>query len=113
MAATHFGLDSLTAVVDVNDLQSDGSTSQIMSFDHAGAWSGFGWDVIEVDGHSIPALLAAIEAERSGRPRCILARTVKGKGISFMEGVAEWHHGRLTETQFADAHGELHGQEER
>lgn len=113
MAATHFGLESITAFVDVNDLQSDGSTSEIMSFDHAAAWTGFGWDVTEVDGHSIPDLRAAIAAERSGRPRCILARTVKGKGISFMEGVAEWHHGRLTETQFADAHGELHGGEQR
>jgi transketolase len=107
MAATHFGLDTITAFVDVNDLQSDGSTSEIMSFDHAAAWAGFGWDVIEVDGHSIPALQAAIRAARSGRPRCILARTVKGKGISFMEGVAEWHHGRLTEPQFAEAQDEL------
>ena len=110
MAAAHFALDSLTVVVDVNDLQSDGSTSQVMSFNHQAAWSGFGWDVVDVDGHSIPALLDAVSAPRSGRPRCVLARTVKGKGISFMENVAEWHHGRLTETLFVEAHGQLHGE---
>lgn len=109
MAATHFGLDSVTVVIDVNDLQSDGSTSEIMSFDHAAAWRGFGWDVAEIDGHSIPALRAAMEAAPTGRPRCILARTVKGKGISFMEGVASWHHGRLTEPQYREAHDELRG----
>jgi transketolase len=113
MAATHFGLDAITAFVDVNELQSDGLTTEIMSFDHAAAWTGFGWDVIEVDGHSIPAIQAAIAAERTGRPRCILARTVKGKGISFMERVAEWHHGRLTEPQYADAHHQLTEYERR
>lgn len=107
MSATHFGLDGLTVVVDVNDLQSDGSTSQIMAFDHAAAWSGFGWDVLEVDGHSIEALMAALALPRDGRPRCLLAKTVKGKGISFMEGVAEWHHGRLTESQYDEAHAAL------
>ncbi len=113
MAATHFGLGSITAVIDVNDLQSDGATSDIMSFDHAAGWAGFGWEVIEVDGHSIPALQAAIAQKPSGRPRCILARTVKGKGISFMEAVPEWHHGRLTEPQYAEAHDELRGGEPR
>lgn len=109
MSAAHFGLERLVAIVDVNDLQSDGATSQIMSFDHAAAWRGFGWDVREVDGHDIAALQQALRVAGDGRPRCVLARTVKGKGVSFMEGVAEWHHGRLTPDQFDTATDELGG----
>ena len=107
MSAAHFGLEHLVAVVDVNDLQSDGATSQVMSFDHGPAWRGFGWDVHEVDGHDLTALQEALRAEGDGRPRCLLARTVKGKGVSFMEGVAEWHHGRLTPDQYDTATDEL------
>ena len=85
MAATHFGLGSITAVVDVNDLQSDGSTSEIMSFDHAAAWRGFGWDVVEVDGHSIPALQAAL-AGRSDR----VARAASSRARSRARGSRSW-----------------------
>lgn len=103
MSAAHFQLGHLTAIVDVNDLQSDGPTSEIMSSHHRAIWAGFGWDVVELDGHSIPDLRAALQAPTTKNPRCILAHTIKGKGISFMEGVAEWHHGRLTQTQFETA----------
>src|SRR5664280_918878 len=96
MSAAHFRLGRLTAIVDVNDLQSDGSTSEIMSCQLSNIWAGFGWDVIEVDGHSIPEVTAALDRPANSQPRCILAHTTKGKGISFMEGVPEWHHGRLT-----------------
>jgi transketolase len=107
MSAAHFGLGSLTAIVDVNDLQSDGLTSEIMSSDHKAIWSGFGWDAIEVDGHSIPALRQALTGRPGSRPRCILAQTTKGKGVSFMEGVSEWHHGRLTQEQYETVSDEL------
>ena len=103
MSAAHFGLGNLVAIVDVNDLQSDGPTSDIMSFNHAAAWSGFGWDVVEVDGHDVTALRETLSREAGDRPRCVLARTVKGKGVSFMENAAEWHHGRLTEAQYDTA----------
>lgn len=103
MSAAHFRLDNLVAIVDVNDLQSDGPTSDIMSFDHRSAWSAFGWDVVEVDGHDVAALREVLSREPEGRPRCVLARTVKGKGVSFMENVAAWHHGRMTEAQLETA----------
>lgn len=106
MSAAHFGLGNLVAIVDVNDLQSDGPTSDIMSFNHAAAWSGFGWDVVEVDGHDVTALRETLSREVGDRPRCVLARTVKGKGVSFMENVAEWHHGRMTEAQYDTARAE-------
>ena len=107
MSAAHFQLGRLTAIVDVNDLQSDGSTSEVMSCQLSNIWAGFGWDVIEVDGHSIPELRAALDRPANSQPRCILAHTTKGKGISFMEGVPEWHHGRLTATQFETASQEV------
>src|SRR5664280_3243060 len=103
MSAVHFGLSRLTALVDVNDLQSDGLTSEVMACDHPAIWAGFGWDVIELNGHSVSELRACFARPTSSQPRCILAHTTKGKGISFMEGVSEWHHGRLTDEQFATA----------
>lgn len=108
MSAAHFGLRHLTAIVDVNDLQSDGPTSEIMSCHHLAIWAGFGWDVVEVDGHSISELRAALSRPLGSHPRCILAHTIKGKGVSFMEGVSEWHHGRLTEAQFETASQEMY-----
>jgi transketolase len=108
MSAAHYGLGRLTAIVDVNDLQSDGLTSEVMSCDLHAIWAGFGWDVIELDGHSISELRAAFARPTSSLPRCFLAHTIKGKGISFMEGVPEWHHGRLTDAQFTTASLEVH-----
>lgn len=108
MSAAHYGLGHLTAIVDVNDLQSDGLTSEVMACDHPAIWAGFGWDVIELDGHSVSELRACFARPTSSQPRCILAHTTKGKGISFMEGVSEWHHGRLTDEQFAIASLEVH-----
>lgn len=107
MSAAHYGLGHLTAIVDVNDLQSDGTTSEVMACDHHAIWAGLGWDVIELDGHSMPELRACLARPVGTRPRCILAHTTKGKGISFMEDVPEWHHGRLTDEQFAIASREL------
>jgi transketolase len=107
-SAAHYQLGSLTAIVDVNDLQSDGLTSQVMSGDLHAIWRGFGWDVVELDGHSISELRAAFALPMNSVPRCILAHTIKGKGISFMEGVPEWHYGRMTDSQFATAALEVH-----
>jgi transketolase len=108
MSAAHFGLDNVVAMIDVNNLQSDGPTTEVMSCDLAAAWRGFGWAVDEVDGHSLSQLREAITSQPDGsRPRCILAHTRKGKGVSFMEGVAEWHHGLLTSEQYQTASTEL------
>jgi len=93
MAAAHYKLDTLTAIVDYNHLQIDGPIEKVMSpapiYDKFAA---FGWDVVSVDGHSIPDLLKAMKAPRvPGKPLAIIAETVKGKGVSFMEGQASWH----------------------
>lgn len=93
MAARHYKLDNLTAIVDHNHLQIDGAIDKIMSPEPLGdKWKAFGWDVVEVDGHDIPELLRVFKAPAvPGKPRVIVAETVKGKGVSFMEGVAGWH----------------------
>lgn len=105
MSASQFGLDNIVAVVDNNGFQSDGSTEDIItSTTLAEKWRGFGWFVREVDGHDVRALLEALMSERTdGVPMCIVAKTVKGKGIDFMENNNEWHHNRLTQASYEKA----------
>ncbi|WP_052090867.1 transketolase [Desulfosporosinus sp. HMP52] len=94
MAAAHYKLDNLTAILDYNGLQIDGKTDSVMcSAPLVQKWQAFCWHVIEVDGHDIDALLAAFtEAKQvKGKPTMIIAKTVKGKGVSFMEDQAGWH----------------------
>ena len=95
MAAHHFRVDNLTAILDYNRVQLDGPVSEIMEVEPvADKWCAFGWEVIDCpDGHSIPQLLQAFERARAvaGRPAIIIAHTVKGKGVSFMEHQAAWH----------------------
>ncbi len=94
MASAHYNLDNVTAVIDFNGLQIDGTTDSVMcSSPLAEKWRAFCWHVIEVDGHDVDALIAAFaEAkEVEGKPSMIIAKTVKGKGVSFMENVAGWH----------------------
>ena len=94
MASAHYKLDNVTAVLDFNGLQIDGSTDSVMcSAPLTEKWRAFCWHVIEVDGHDVDALLEAFaEAKRvKGKPSIIIAKTVKGKGVSFMENQAGWH----------------------
>jgi transketolase len=94
MAAAHFKADNLVAVVDNNGIQLDGWNRDIMGLEPLPAkWRAFNWEVLEVDGHSIPELLQAFDRARavSGRPVVIIARTVKGKGVSFMENNPDFH----------------------
>jgi transketolase len=109
MSAAQFGLDNLTAVVDYNKLQSDGDSRQIMDLaDLAGKFNSFSWDVKEIDGHDIAKVVSAFEAPRIvGRARVLVAHTIKGKGISFMENNNEWHHNRLTKANYELALAEL------
>lgn len=102
MSAPQLGLDNLVAVVDYNKLQSDGSSEKIIDLgDLAFKFKCFGWDVHETDGHSIPELVEAFEAPHSpGAPKMIVANTVKGKGVSFMENNNDWHHNRLTKANY-------------
>jgi transketolase len=94
MAAAKYRLGNLTAIVDRNGLQNDGLCSDIMPTEPLDKkWEAFGWTVIEIDGHDIGAILDAFARRRQvkDRPVCIIANTVKGKGVAFMEHVCEWH----------------------
>lgn len=107
MAASHYKLDNLIAVIDKNQLQYDGETEAVMDMDPmAEKWRAFGWDVIQVDGHDVKALYDAFQQERE-KPLAVIADTIKGKGVSFMEGNALWHNNRLTERQYQQALDEL------
>lgn len=97
MAAAHYKLDHVTAVLDRNHYQIDGNTEEIMSLEPlAEKWKAFGWQVYEIDGHDIYQLIAAFETARkvTGRPQMIIANTIKGKGVSFMECDACGYHGK-------------------
>jgi transketolase len=98
MSASKFKLDNLVAIVDWNGLQG-GVTLEVMpSLEPFGAkWKDFGWHVIDIPGHDLAAILAALKEARSikGQPTIIIARTIKGKGISFMENQADWHGKKL------------------
>ena len=88
MFASHSRLSGLVAVVDVNGLQGLGTTAEVLGLEpFAGKWRSFGWETIEVDGHDGAALRSALDVvpEPGAAPRCVLARTVKGRGVSFME----------------------------
>lgn len=94
MSAAQFKVDNLAAIVDNNGLQLDGWTRDIMNLNPFPAkWQAFGWQVIEVDGHSIPQLLQAFDKAKKvkGQPVVILAHTIKGKGVSFMENNNNFH----------------------
>jgi transketolase len=102
MFAAHHGLTGVRAIVDVNGLQALGHTCDVIRIDHGALWRGFGWDVVEVDGHDRPALHSALSAP-AARPQVALARTVMGKGVPFMEDQLEWHYRNLTPELAAEA----------
>jgi len=94
MAAPHYKLDNLMAIVDSNRFQIDGACVDVMNMQPMGKkWESFGWHVIEVDGHDISQLLATFGQAKlvKGQPTCIVAHTVKGKGVSFMENNPDFH----------------------
>lgn len=110
MAAAHYRLDNLVAIVDRNGIQEDGPTEEIMALEpFAAKWEAFGWSVRDVDGHDIGALLNAMGTLPAvdSRPTVIIARTVKGKGLSLSENTHAWHYGKLTADQKATALAEL------
>ena len=109
MAAAHYKLDNLTAIVDCNTLQITGRTRDVMSNEPlAEKFAAFGWAVRTVDGHDYAALTAALSAPLEvGKPSAVIARTIKGRGISFMEDVGKWHHGVPSDDEYARAIAEL------
>jgi len=110
MTAAHFGLDNVCAIVDNNGVQLDGTTAEIMGVEPLGEkFRAFGWHVIDCDGHDLEALLAAFrEAEATkGKPTVIVAKTVKGKGVSFMENQCGWHGKAPNKDELAAALAEI------
>jgi transketolase len=110
MFASFHRMDNLVAIVDYNRIQLDGFVKDILDLEPlADKWRGFGWHVIEVDGHSIPALQKVFaEAETTkGKPTCVLAHTIKGKGVSFMENNPKFHGMAPSPEEFALAMKEL------
>ena len=107
MSAAHHRLANLCAVIDYNKLQSDASNDAIMRLEPLAAkWSAFGWAVQEVDGHDIPAILSALRtaAVTDGCPSVIIAHTIKGKGVPYMENVPTWHGSvKMTRAQTEEA----------
>jgi transketolase len=94
MTSAHYKIDNLCAILDYNNLQIDGKVSDVKEIAPLRAkWDAFGWHTIEIDGHDFAKIFAALDEARAtnGKPTMIIAHTVKGKGVSFMEGQCEWH----------------------
>ena len=108
MVAGHRKLGHLTLIIDRNRLQQGAGTEETSGLDPLDLkYAAFGWEVVMVDGHDIAALLAVLGAAPGTKPRCVIANTTKGKGVSFMENIAKWHHGVPNDAQFAQAMQEL------
>ena len=110
MSAAKYELDNLCGIVDVNGLQIDGATKDVMPSEPLDKkWEAFGWNVIKADGHDFESLEKAFNeaAACKGKPSVILAKTVKGKGVSFMENNAGWHGKAPNAEQFEQAKAEL------
>jgi len=108
MSAAHYKLDNLIAIVDRNRVSLDGPTREIMPLEPLDEkWEKFGWHVQNVDGHKIKEIVASVESHQKGKPNVILAHTVKGKGVSFMEGRFTWHSRVATPEEETQALKEL------
>ncbi len=109
-AAVHHKLDNMTVIVDLNGLQIDGPVEKVMGLGNLkGKFLDYGFKVVEADGHDFAALDAAIAVRENGVPVCILAKTVKGKGVSFMENQAGWHGQKVSGEDYKNAMEELKG----
>jgi len=109
MAAAHYDLDNLTAIIDHNTLQISGRTRDVCSNEPLDEkFRAFGWAVKIVDGHNFAELTGALsKPAEPGKPTCVIANTVKGRGVSFMEDVAKWHHGVPSDAELKQALSEL------
>jgi transketolase len=109
LAAAHYKLDNLTAIIDHNTLQITGHTRDVMSNEPLDEkWRAFGWAVKVVNGHDYAQLTDALSRPAEiGKPTCVIANTIKGRGVSFMENVAKWHHGVPSDTELKQALAEL------
>jgi transketolase len=113
MLASHFKLDNVTMYLDRNKLQLDGPTEKIMSLEPlADKWKAFGWHVIEINGHSMKEIIHATNEARAikGKPTAIICHTIKGKGVSYMEGSLHFHGKAPDEQEYKQAMKELGGE---
>ncbi|WP_101876831.1 transketolase [Lachnoclostridium edouardi] len=112
MAASKFKADHLIGILDNNGVQLDGTLEEIMPMgDLKAKWESFGWEVIPCDGHDVQSISDAVDAAKkvTGKPILILAKTVKGKGVSFMEGKNTWHGKAISDEDYKNAKEELGG----
>ena len=110
MSAVQFGLDNLIVIIDNNHMQSDGKSAEVMSasYHYFEMFKAAGCDTYEIDGHNISELLKVFHNPHAvSKPKVIVANTVKGKGVDFMEDNNDWHHNRLTEKQYQEALAQL------
>lgn len=107
--ASKYKLDNLFVLVDNNSLQSDGNCDDIVGQNLYSLWNAYGWQVVECNGHSVAELKDFIKSDHSGKPLAILAKTTKGKGVSFMENDNAWHHAVLKEDDYQKALQEIGG----
>ena len=110
MSASHYKLDNLCVVVDNNNLQIDGKVNEVMSiYPLKEKFESFGFEVINIDGHNMKEIINAFEKakEIKGKPTVIIAKTIKGKGVSFMEDKAEWHGKATNDEEYNRAMEEL------
>lgn len=110
MFAAHYKLDNLCLIIDNNGLQIDGKVKDVMNtMPYASKLKAFGWNVISIDGHSIEQILDALSTAKTvkGKPTVIVAKTIKGKGVSFMEDQAGWHGKAPNDDEYAQAINEL------
>ena len=110
MSASHFKLDNLVVVIDKNRLQYDGETDTILNLEpFEKKWESFGFKTLSVNGHNTQALFDAFNTDHNKQPMCIIAETIKGKGVSFMENQTKWHNGALSKEQYELAIQEIGG----
>lgn len=115
MCAAHHKLSNLIAFVDRNRLQITGTVEEIMNVSPLEEkWHSFGWNVVTIDGHNFDEIFAAVELARRhvGSPTVIIANTIKGKGVSYMENVLKWHRSVITDDQYRQAIAEIHARED-
>lgn len=107
LSISHLKLNNMSVIIDCNGLQSDGETKKILDMGNfALKWQSFGFYTIECDGHNFEQLIEAL-TKADEKPIAVLAKTIKGKGITFMENNAAWHHNRITDEQYSQAISEL------
>ena len=112
MTAAHYKLDNVCAMLDYNGLQIDGDVEQVMGIAPLSAkWQAFNWHTIEIDGHDFTQIIAAYQEAKNtkGKPTIIIAKTIKGKGVSFMENVAGWHGKAPNQEELQKALAEIYG----